>query len=261
MSNIIKFEINTYNLAFPMRVQNVGFTKAGERTVVSLAIATERKITAIDAIVTLLNPFGEKFWAGRIVAKTLPGGSMPLFTNTRPRTADIPWDIVENASGCDVSVNRIICDEVVMGRGSEPDHKISLDRYNLLNLWDQYGYDAVTVARKHPWGWTCVCGGSVAAAENVEQSTCPRCGRRHNDMVFENVPGAKVRTAYNRLAEMPGAIAIKEEADELTLMGSVDFSQELLERLGEIARTERIYGNMKESALQAIQEAYEWLDL
>lgn len=261
MSNIAKFEINTYNLAFPTRVQNVGFTKTEVGTVVSLAIATEREITAIDAIVTLLDPFGDEFWTGSIVAKTLPGGKMPLFTSTRPRTAAIPWDIVENASGCEVSVNRIICDEEVMGRDDTPDHKISLDRYNLLNLWGQYGYDAVTTPRTASWGWSCVCGGSVTATENVEQSVCPRCGRKYTEMVFENVPGAKVRAAYSRLSELPGAIEIKDEADELALMDSVDFPQELLDRLGEIARVERIYGNMKEPALQAIQEAYEWLDL
>lgn len=261
MSNIIKLEIDTYNLAFPMRVHNIGFTKIDETTVVSFAIATRRKITAIDATATILDPFGGEFWTGEIVAKALPGGKSSIFTVTRPRTVDIPWDIVENASSCEVSVHKAICDGAILDSDDAPDHKISLDRYNLLNLWGQYGYDAVATPRTASWGWLCACGGNVTATENVEQSVCPRCGRKYTDMVFENVPGAKVRAAYNRLSELPGAIEIKNEADELTLMDSVDFSQELLDRLGEIARVERIYGNMKESALQAIQEAYEWLGL
>lgn len=261
MSNIVKFEIDTYNQSFPMRVQNVGFSTIEGGTMVSLAIATRREITAIDATATILDPFGGEFWTGRIVAKCLPGGKSSIFTVTRPRTVDIPWDIAENASGCEVAVHKIICDGKELENDDAPDHKISLDRYNLINLWEQYGYDAVTMPRTQPWGWSCVCGGSVTATENIEQSVCPRCGRKYTEMVFENVPGAKVRAAFTRLSELSGAIEIKNEADELALMDSVDFSQELLDRLGEIARVERIYGNMKEPALKAIQDEYEWLDL
>lgn len=65
MSNIVKFEIDTYNPSFPMRVQNAGFSVIEGETMVSLAIATRRGISAVDATLTLLDPFGGEFWTGR----------------------------------------------------------------------------------------------------------------------------------------------------------------------------------------------------
>jgi hypothetical protein len=160
---------------------------------------------------------------------------------------DVPLEEVKAlADSASVYVDQIIFDSAVLENQAQ-NQPYGLSEEELAGLRRVYGVDAVCNFAETESEWQCVCG----TKNKKEERICGHCGRRITDCLPSK--------SDHLLAELEGkesARQIYEALAEKIQTGEAAISEEILKKISGLASSERIYGNMKKSALDLLEKEF-----
>ena len=213
-------------------------------------------VTAIVADVNMEEIFGDRHTIPNVVFIFSRDKEKEIHTSkfTRIQITDVDMSIVKKIY---ISPTKFIVNDnnkvIQIDKNFNVDNN-AITNDEILGIRKIQGQDAVCNFEMHENTWTCYCG----AINKLDSDICNRCGRHVN--VFKK-DGIYIRNAQELNKEkLLNEIKNKENAKqihEFLLELNIPSFSPVIEEIGKLAKSERVYGNMKDSAIQKIYKLME----
>ena len=243
-SNAKIFPVRNYYPGFPVRISSVRFQPADAETVPVEMVSHlyQEGIAAVRIELLLTDIWGEQKSFPEIDLQIPQGaqGKIPLSYLLR-----LPSEKVSTIKSVHVAVDKALI-HFEIRKNEAPSTEILLADQELSGLRERMGEDAVTEIVMASTEWTCICG----TRNDRTQDICTLCGRTQNGA------GGKDTMDINLLLQQAKEMSSLKEIYTLLLGTKETTSDErflaLLQELETNVEVERLYGNMKDTAISLL---------
>jgi|GEM_PF-5503888 len=243
--NTKQIPVRNYYPGFPIRISSVRFqpTDAEAVPIELVCHLYQEGIAAVRVEILLTDIWGEQKSFPEIDLQ-IPQGAQG--TISLPYVLRIPAEKIPAIQSVHVTVDKALIHFEIQ-KNEAPSTEILLADQALLVLRERKGEDAVTEIAISPTEWTCICGTRNARMQDI----CTLCNRTQTGSGGKD--SLDINLLLQKAEEMASLKEIYTLLDGCREATSSEKFLALLKDLENNVEVERLYGNMKDTAISLLQ--------
>lgn len=250
-----------YNLSVPYRILDILFLHEAstEKILVSLfgKCYCSGALKGLKVNVVIETIFQETVEIPNIVFSDICVNEEKEFT-TEYYNLKLEYEIFKMIKNVSVQITKLVTEqEEVVEVSAAQNRKIEITKEMLRNVRKFYGKDAVNKAYKSDSGWVCYCGMENSEGERV----CSLCKRElHLKMTEQRDTDSYAETFLleEHIDTISALNDVKSICEYLETLNCFDqyFQTTVLPEIKKYENYERMYGSMKDSAIEKLSQLY-----